>query len=115
MRLVRIAEWPRHLNEAEKRVPALSFAVDFRPSWALIEGYGNHPASGTLRRRDRRRWPLGRRRGLSLAAQVPEEALRHSGGARLHRWHLGSVPLSGHSLRQRHVHARLRSEERRVG
>ena len=47
------------------------------------------------------------RRGLSPAAQMSRQELRHPRGPRLHRRHLGSVPLSRHPLRQRHVHAGL--------
>src|SRR5882757_7265519 len=38
---------------------------------------------------------------------MPRQALCHPRRARLHRRHLGSVSLSRHPLRQRHVHARL--------
>ena len=45
--------------------------------------------------------------GYHLQAQLSRQELRHPRGPRLHRRHLGSVPLSRHPLRQRHVHARL--------
>ena len=38
---------------------------------------------------------------------MPRQELRDPRGARLHRRHLGPVPLSRHPLRLRHVHARL--------
>ena len=43
--------------------------------------------------------PVRHRRGLSPAAEVPGQELRHPRGPRLHRRHLGSVPLSRHPLR----------------
>ena len=50
--------------------------------------------------------------GIGAAAHLqdalPGQALRHPRGARRDRRHLGPVPLSGHPLRLRHVHARLR-------
>ena len=51
--------------------------------------------------------PVRHRRGLSPAAEMPGQELRHPRGPRLHRRHLGPVSLSRHPLRQRHVHARL--------
>ena len=68
---------------------------------------GHHHAIRAFRRPDRRRRAVRHRRGLSSAAEMPGQELRHSRGARLHRRHLGSVPLSRHPLRLRHVHARL--------
>ena len=45
--------------------------------------------------------------GLPLQTACPEQVLRHPRRPRRHRRHLGSVPLSRHPLRFRHVHARL--------
>ena len=45
--------------------------------------------------------------GYHLQEKCPGQELRHPRGPRLHRRHLGSVSLSRHPLRQRHVHARL--------
>ena len=45
------------------------------------------------------------RRGLSSEGALPEQELPDPRGARTDRRHLGSVPLSRHPLRFRHVHA----------
>ena len=60
-----------------------------------------------LRRADRRRRPLGHRRRLAPAEELPGQELRHPRGARGERRHVGSVPLSRRPLRLRHVHAGL--------
>ena len=70
-------------------------------------GPGDHHGFRTFRRPDRRRRPVRHRRGLSPAAEVPGQEFCHSRGPRLHRRHLGSVPLSRHPLRLGHVHAGL--------
>ena len=45
--------------------------------------------------------------GCHLQTEMSRQELRHPGRPRRDRRHLGPVPLSGHPLRQRHVHARL--------
>ena len=42
--------------------------------------------------------------GYYLQRDCPGKSYRHPGKSRRHRRHLGPVPLSGHPLRQRHVH-----------
>ncbi len=74
---------------------------------AARAGRGANHGIRTFRRADRRRRAVRHRRGLSPAAEMPGQELRHSRGPRLHRRHLGPVPLSRHPLRLRHVHARL--------
>ena len=95
---------------------SLFFAVSFaapslrhprgilRHTWSLRRGSMSHEH---LRRPDRRRRPVRHRRGLSPADATARTDLRDPRGARRHRRHLGSVPLSRHPLRLRHVHARL--------
>ena len=65
-------------------------------------------ASRTRRRPDRRRRPLRhRRRAATCRPSCPGKTLRDPRGARRDRRHLGPVPLPGHPLGLRHVHARL--------
>ena len=71
------------------------------------QGERNDGHTRTFRRPHRRRRAVRHRRGLSPAGEVPGQELRHPRGPRLHRRHLGSVPLSRHPLRLGHVHARL--------
>ena len=59
------------------------------------------------RRAHRRRGPLGHWRGVSPARALPVGAFHHPRRARIHRRHVGLVPLSGHPIGLRHVHARL--------
>ena len=65
-----------------------------------------------FRRPHRRRRPLRHRRRHHLQTSCPGKSLRDPRGARGDRRHLGPVPLSGHPLRFRHVHARLRASSR---
>ena len=56
---------------------------------------------------DRRRRPVRHRRGLPPAGGLPRQDLRDPRGARRARRDVGPVPLPGHPLGLRHVHARL--------
>ena len=82
-------------------------AISLGPAHTIGQGERDDGNIRAFRRPHRRRRALRHRRGLSSAAEVPGQELRHSRGPRLHRRHLGSVSLSRHPLRQRHVHARL--------
>ena len=42
-----------------------------------------------------------------ITEQNPQLTLHDPGASRAHRRHLGPVPLSGHPLGQRHLHAEL--------
>ena len=59
------------------------------------------------RRADRRRRAVRHRRRLPPARALPRQDVRDPRGARRDRRHLGPVPLPGHPLGLRHVHARL--------
>ena len=107
---LRQASTPLDFDEPGRGWPGnLTCALQFRPAANYSRAQGDH--------HDRYAehfdvlivgaGPVRHRRGLSPAAEVPGQELRHPRGPRLHRRHLGSVPLSRHPLRHRHVHARL--------
>ena len=50
-----------------------------------------------------------------ITEQNPQLTLHDPGAARAHRRHLGPVPLSGHPLGQRHLHAELTRTSRGRG
>ena len=60
------------------------------------------------RRPDRRCRPLRHRRCLPSALPIARQDLRDPRGARRDRRHVGPLPVSGHPVGLRHVHARLR-------
>lgn len=63
--------------------------------------------SGRARCVDHRSGPVRHRRGPPSPAALPRPQLCHPGIARRDGRDLGPVPLSGHTLRQRHVYIRL--------